>query len=87
MNRVTEVKTFGDVRLLILNTVMAIRDGELSVSQGTAIAANMRELNSNIQCEINAVKLSLLADSRAAKFGKVVAMGRTLIGANEDVAE
>lgn len=80
--KIHEIKTFGDVRLLILQTIMAIRDGELSVNQGTAIAANMRELNSNIQCEINAAKLSLLADTRASDFGKVVAMGSKLIGNN-----
>lgn len=80
--KIHEIKTFGDVRLLILQTIMAIRDGELSVNQGTAIAANMRELNSNIQCEINAAKLSLLADTRAYDFGKVVAMGSKLIGDN-----
>lgn len=85
--RIEEVKTFGDVRLLILQTIMDIRDGHLNISQGLAMAANMKELNSNIQCEINAAKVSLMADSRAAKFGKVVAMGRKLIGENAEDSE
>jgi hypothetical protein len=80
--RIEEIKTFGDVRHLILQTVMDIRDGNLSVNQGMAIAANIKELNSNIQCEINAAKLSLMADTRAAQFGEIVAMGTKLIGEN-----
>ena len=84
MSKITTVKSFGDVRQLILQTIIGIRDGEISTSQAIAIAANMRELNSNIQCEINATKLSLLADNRAAKFGNVVSMGRRLIGENAE---
>lgn len=83
MNEIESIRTFGDVRLLILQTIMAIRDGGLDVSQGLAIAANMKELNHNIQCEINATKLALTADVRAAKFGEVVTMGKKLIGNNE----
>ena len=83
-NKITEVKSFGDVRQLILQTIMSVRDGELSTSQAMAIAANMKELNSNIQCEINAAKLSLAANQNGARFGKVVAMGTRLIGENAE---
>lgn len=81
---VEKVETFGDVRRLILQTVMQIRDGALDVSQGLAIAANMKVLNDNIQCEINAAKLCLLAEERGHNFGKVVTMGRRLIGNNAE---
>ena len=81
---VEKVETFGDVRRLILQTVMQIRDGALDVSQGMAIAANMKVLNDNIQCEINAAKLCLLAEERGHSFGKVVTMGRRMIGNNAE---
>lgn len=81
---IEEIKTFGDVRHLILQTIMSIRDGGLTAQEGMAMAANMKELNSNIQCEINATKLSLQADAIGAKFGKVVTMGTKLIGNNKD---
>lgn len=76
---ITEIRTFGDTRRLILQTIMQIRDGGLDVSQGMAIAANLRELNNNIQCEINAAKLQLVAEERGHDFGKIVAMGRQVI--------
>lgn len=77
---IERVETFGDVRQLILQTIIQIRDGGLDVQQGMAIAANMKVLNENIQCEINAAKLALLTEGKAHQFGRVVQMGRKLIG-------
>ena len=84
---IERVETFGDVRQLILQTIIQIRDGGLDVQQGMAIAANMKVLNENIQCEINAAKLALLTEGKAHQFGRVVQMGRKLIGnpGNQDV--
>lgn len=79
-NEITEVRSFGDARQLIIQTIMQIRDGGLDVNQGLAIAANMKTLNDNIQCEINAAKLCLLAEEKGHNFGKVVKMGTRLIG-------
>ena len=78
------VKSFGDVRVLILQTIMDIKSGTLSTSQAMAVAANMKELNSNIQCEINAAKLSLMADKLGGDFGRVRSMGTRLIGENAE---
>jgi hypothetical protein len=77
---ITDVKTFGDTRQLILQTIMQIRDGGLDVAQGMAIAANMKVLNDNIQCEINATKLALATEGRANNFGKIMRMGTRYIG-------
>lgn len=81
---IEEVRTFGDARQLILQTIMQIRDGGIDVQQGMAIAANMKTLNDNFQCEINAAKLFLMAEDRGHKFGKLVAMGQKVIGKNLD---
>ncbi len=83
MNEVNDVQTFGDVRRLIVQTIIQIRDGGLDTQQGMAIAANMRELNSNIQCEINAAKLCLQAEEKGHDFGRIVQMGRRTINGNE----
>jgi len=80
---IVEVKTFGDVRTLILQTIMQIRDGGLTTAEGMAMAANFKELNSNIQCEINAAKLSILTEDKAHKFGALRQMGTTLIGGSD----
>lgn len=72
--------SFGEVRQLILETILNIRDGGLDVSQGMAMAANFKVLNDNIQAEIAATKLSIATENSAYKFGEVVQMGRRLIG-------
>lgn len=82
--KIQNVETFGDVRRLILETIVSLRDGELDVSRGMAIAANMKVLNDNIQTEINAAKLSIVTEGKAHQFGKVVHMGRRLIGNNAE---
>ncbi len=74
------VETFGEARLLILDTIMAVRAGELSVERGMTIAANMKTLNDNIQVEINAAKVSMIARERGHDFGLVCRMGQKLIG-------
>lgn len=76
----TQIATFGDVRRMILQTIMDLRSGNIEVSRGLAIAANMKVLNDNIQTEINAAKLSLATEGTAHNFGRVVGMGQRLIG-------
>jgi hypothetical protein len=80
MNKIKTIENFGDARRLILQTMIQLRDGEIPVHTGMAIAANMKVLNDNIQCEINAAKLSILAKEKGHDFGRVVKMGRALIG-------
>lgn len=79
-NDIKEVRTFGDARQLILQTIMHIRDGGLNVSQGMAMAANFKVLNDNIQCEINAAKLAVATSGTAHEFGQVRKMGLNVIG-------
>lgn len=77
---ITAIENFGDARRLILQTMIALRDGTIPVGTGMAIAANMKVLNDNIQAEINAAKLSLLARETGQDFGEVVKMGQRTIG-------
>ena len=80
-----QLTTFGDVRRMIIDTIVALRDEKMDVSRGMAIAANMKVLNDNVQVEINAAKLALATEGKAHTFGRVVGMGRRLIG--NDVAQ
>lgn len=77
---VNQLVTFGDVRRMILDNIVALRNGEIDVARGMAIAANMKVLNDNIQVEINAAKMSVATENKAHKFGRVVGMGQRLIG-------
>lgn len=78
--KIEEIRTFGDARAMLLQSIVDIRDGNLSVSQGMAIAATMKVVNDSVQIEINAAKLASSANANACKFGEVVQMGQRLIG-------
>lgn len=78
-NKVTSISSYGDARKLILETMIQLRDGSIPVSTGMAIAANMKVINDNLQAEINAAKLSLIASERGLNFGKITQLGKTEI--------
>lgn len=75
-----QLMTFGDVRRMIIDTIVQLREERMDVSRGMAIAANMKVLNDNIQVEINAAKMALATKGEAHSFGRVVGMGQRLIG-------
>lgn len=77
---VNRLVTFGDVRRSILDTINQLKNGEMDVGRGMAIAANFKVLNDNVQVEVNAAKMALLAKDEAHNFGRVVQMGQRLIG-------
>lgn len=78
-----QIESFGDARRLILDTLAGLRHGEIPVERGMAIAANMKVLNDNIQAEVNAVKVMMLATEKGHDFGRVVQMGKALLGESE----
>lgn len=75
-----QLMTFGDVRRMILDTIVALRDDKMDVNRGMAIAAHFKMLNDNIQVEINAAKMCLASKDEAHNFGRIVGMGQRLIG-------
>lgn len=76
--------TFGDVRRMILDTIVALRDEKMDVNRGMAIAANFKVLNDNIQTEINAAKMSHITENSAHNFGRIAGMGQRYIGNSSD---
>ncbi len=75
-----QLATFGDVRRDILDTIRDLKSKDMDISRGLAVFAGYKVLNESIQTEVNAAKLSLATEARAHSFGKVVGMGRRLIG-------
>jgi hypothetical protein len=67
---------------MLLDVIQELRNGEMSVDRGLAIAATMKVVNDNINSEINAAKMCVMTEGTAHEFGKVVVMGRRLIGTN-----
>jgi hypothetical protein len=72
--------TFGDTRRIIIDTVLQVRNGTMSASQGAAVAGLMDALVKNVQVEINAAKMALATEGKAHNFGRIVGMGQRLIG-------
>ena len=75
-----QIATFGDARRMILDTIVELRNGEMDINSGMAIAANMKVLNDSVQVEINAAKMAFLAKNEAHNFGRIVGMGQRLLG-------
>lgn len=75
-----QIRTFGDARAAILETIVALKDGNMDASRGMAIAANFKVLNDNIQAEVAAAKLSIATEGKAHQFGTLIGMGQRLIG-------
>jgi len=79
-----QIMTFGDVRRAIVNDISAVRNKTMTVGEAEAVGKLYKELNSNIQVEINAAKMALATEGKAHAFGRVVGMGRRLIGTDGD---
>ena len=79
-----QLATFGDVRRMILDTIVSLRDEKMDVSRGMAIAANFKVLNDNVQVEINAAKMVVAAEDKVHNFGRLVGMGQRYIGNSAD---
>lgn len=73
------IATTGDARRMILDTITALRSGQMDIGRGMAIAANMKVLNDSIQVEINAAKMVIQATEAGHNFGKMVGMGQKFI--------
>ena len=58
MNDNERLTTSGSIRQFLADTMMQIRNKELPVSQGMAIAALAKEITSNMQGEVNVHKLN-----------------------------
>lgn len=80
----SQIATFGDVRRVIIDTIVALRDDKMDVSRGMAIAANMKVLNDNVNAEVNAAKMAYLTEGKAHNFGRVVQMGRRRIDGEDE---
>jgi len=77
------IKTFGDARQVIVETINDLRAKNISISRAMAIAANMKVLNDNIHMEIKAAKLSLEAEKLGKDFGAVMQLGRRPLAKGE----
>ena len=74
------IETFGDARKLILDAMVEIKNKTMTIDDALALAKSLEAINHNVQAEINITKVRLLAQAAGHDFGKIVTMGKTLIG-------
>lgn len=73
------IRTTGDVRRTLAQSITDIRSGELDVSKGLAIAALAKELTATLQVEVNVAKTHLAVKAAGADMGTLTTLGQLLI--------
>lgn len=80
-------KNDGEVRQLILETLVGVRDGSLDTSQAVAMASLFKELNGSMNISIQAAKMSMMMEDRGRKFMTTVQVGRQELGYDDKPSE
>ena len=80
MNEV--IRTSGDIRRLLAETMVEVKNGKLSVDKGLAIASLSKELTGSLQAEVNVAKVRVAMGDAGKAMGKLTHLGKLLI--NDD---
>lgn len=79
--QVERIVSMGDVRQLLMETAINIRNGAIDGRSADCIVACADALTRNMQVEINAAKLAVATKGTLQEFGKVLKLGKQLIAA------
>lgn len=74
------IRTSGDVRRLIAESMQEVRSGKMDTSKAQAIAALAKELTSSMQAEVNVAKVNMQLRKEGMAAPKISHMGKMLIG-------
>lgn len=77
MNEV--IRTSGDVRRLLAQTMVEIKSGALTVDRGLAVAALSKELTASLQVEVNVAKVRMSSLDAGKAIGELTHLGKLLI--------
>lgn len=73
------IRTSGDVRRLLAQTMSDIRSGEISVDKANAIAAISKEITASLQVEVNVAKVRIQTADNGKALGELTHLGKLLI--------
>lgn len=73
------IRTSGDVRRTLAQTMVDVRAGDLSVDKGLCVAALAKEITASIQAEVNVAKVQASMLSEGRHMGELQAIGRLVI--------
>jgi len=79
------IRTAGDVRRTLAQTMVDVRAGELSVDKGLCVASLAKEITSSIQAEVNVAKVQALMLNEGKNMGQLTQLGKLIIDENSAV--
>jgi len=74
------IRTSGDVRRMIAESMQEVRAGKMDTGKAQAIAALAKELTASMQAEVNVAKVSMQLRKEGMATHKISHMGKMLIG-------
>jgi hypothetical protein len=74
------IRTSGDVRRLIAESMQEVRSGKMSTDKAQVIASLAKELTASMQVEVNVVKVNIQLRKDGLSTQKISHMGKLLIG-------
>ena len=80
MNEV--IRTSGDIRRLLAQTMVDVKSGELDVNKGMAIAALSKEITASLQAEVNVAKVRVAMLNSGQSIGNLTHLGKMIIEDN-----
>ena len=76
------IRTSGDLRRLLAQTMVEIKSGELDIGRGMAIAALSKEITASLQAEVNVAKVRASMLNAGHNLGTLTHLGKLLIEDN-----
>jgi hypothetical protein len=73
------IRTSGDLRRTLAQTMNDIRSGDLTVDKGLAIAALAKEITATIQAEVNVAKVQSAMLKEGRSIGDLTHLGKMII--------
>jgi hypothetical protein len=73
------IRTAGDVRRTLAQTMVDVRTGDLSVDKGMCVAALAKEITHSIQSEVNAAKVQAAMLAEGRNMGNLTQLGKLVI--------
>lgn len=74
------IRTSGDIRRLIAESMQEVRSGKMDTAKAQAIAALAKELTSSMQAEVNVAKVNMALRKEGMAMNTISNMGKLLIG-------
>ena len=73
------IRTAGDIRRTLAQTMIDVRTGDISTDKGMCVAALSKEITASLQVEVNVAKIRIQLGESGADLGKLTSLGRLII--------